>query len=145
MSNSQLPRGLHSFSRLGRVGWEHRWNPTENSWVLPGLHTRRYSGSVLRRAQGHLTNSPCPPSCPALHAGLLKCLSLTPAATFLTCHPCDHFGYHLITSVAHPPGQQGTHPVRSLTPDASLDPRTSATPLVALGPVPSPLLRLLKS
>lgn len=71
--------------------------------------------------------------------------SLIPAATFLTCHPCDHFGYHLITSVAHPPGQQGVHPVRSLTSDASLDPGTSATPLVALGPVPSALLRLLKS
>ena len=96
-------------------------------------------------SRGHPNNSPCPTSCPALHAGLLECLSLTPAATFLTCHPCDHCGYHLITSVAHPPGQQGTHPVRSLTPDASLDPRTSATPLVALGPVPSPLLRLLKS
>lgn len=69
--------------------------------------------------------------------------SLIPAATFLTCHLCDHFGYHLITSVAHPPGQQGP-PCEE--PDFGLTgPWNLYYPLVALGPVPSALLRLLKS
>ena len=58
------PPGLHSFSGLGRVGWEHRWSPTENSWMLHGLHTRGCSGSVVRWAQGHPTNSSCPPPAP---------------------------------------------------------------------------------